>query len=122
MDNDLEVIMLSILFFNLICLIFLRQKRIIPMLFFSFILDIYTFSFIGFTAFFILLLTDFFKLNDNFVYCFFITLLFNFIICYSIDLHTIILYGYSSIHFTTLLTIYLLICSTIFTNIFQKNI
>ena len=114
--------MLNILFFNLICLMFLRNKYILPMLLVSFFLDIYSFNFIGFHALLVLLLTDFFKGSTKYLYCLFISILINFIICYASDLQTILFYGYSNIKFHTITVIYLLVCSTIFTNILQKNI
>ena len=120
MGNGLARIMLSIIFFNLITYLYIRNKKPFIMIFINCFLDVYTMGFIGVHALATLIIADFFERGFPFNYNLFLLMLVNYMLLNIGDVQTMLFFGYSNLEFNLIMTIYLLLCSFIFTTIYQS--
>lgn len=114
--------MLNILFFNLITYQYIRNKNIAMMFILNACLDIFTTCFIGVHALATLLVAHIFAKDFTSHYNVFALMILNYIILNVADIQTMIFYGYAQLEFNSIMIIYVLLCSIIFTHAYQRDI
>ena len=112
----------NIILFNLLTLIYLYNRNFKLLFMLSVVLDIYTLNFIGVHALFALIILQLFTLDLSYSLSLFLLLFINLTLNSMVDIQTFLFYGYSQFQFSAIFILYSILCSMIFTTIYQKQV